>query len=77
MLGATLAGACVTGVAFFLVEGTQHATHAELRETLLEAKQYTESSGPYIRDKGTIFTRLESIDESLRKIQALLERNPR
>lgn len=77
LVGTALLGACVTGVAFFLVESTKHTTKDELRSTLMEAKEYAEMAGPYARDKGTIFTRLDSIDMKLTEIKVLIDRLPR
>ncbi len=77
MVGTGLFGACLSGVVFFVREGNTHATHDELRAALIEAKDFAEKAGPYVRDKGTLFTRLDSIDANLADIKAKLDRGER
>lgn len=64
LVGATLAGVCVTGAGFYIVEGSRHATLADVHESV-------EKEGPYVRDRGVIFTRLDSIDDQLKKLQQI------
>ena len=68
-LASVLTGILVTAGSFFLLEGRKHVSAEEVR-------QFVNESSPYMRDKGTIFTRLDTIDQKVSEIRAILLKEP-
>lgn len=84
MLAATFGGALLTGAGIFFHEANTHATKEDLKATKIELQasqdltkiemlRTLEQASPYVRDKGTIFTRLDSIDSNLRELKDLVK----
>jgi hypothetical protein len=73
LLAGALAGMVVSGVSFFLLEGRGHVAREDLDATIHEMREYVNEHSPYIKDKGTIFTRLENIDTQQTRILSELE----